>query len=75
MTSHVPAEKNPHRASARRHLTGGAVLEFAVIGGLLAGAFGIFKATQMDQILDIVLCLFGSVSGCGLVCYLYFRRD
>ncbi|SPE51762.1 hypothetical protein SBV1_1420042 [Verrucomicrobia bacterium] len=66
--SRKPSE--PHHAS-----TGGVLLELAVLVCLLGGAFGIYRATQMKQALDIVLCLFGSVGGCALVCYLYFCRD
>jgi len=62
--------------AAKRSAThGAAILEFAVFGGLLAGAAGIFKATQMDRPIDILLCLAGSFTGCALVCYFYFRRD
>jgi len=52
-----------------------ALLEFAVFASLMAGATGIVRATQMDRPLDIVVCLVGSVAGCSLVSYLYFRRD
>jgi len=70
-----PASDSLQRRQRALWLTGGVVLELAVIFGLLGGAFGIYKATQMTQALDIVLCLLGSVGGCGLVCYLYFCRD
>jgi hypothetical protein len=66
------AEPNTAKRAAR---DGAAILEFAVFGGLLAGAAGIVKATQMDRPADILLCLLGSLTGCGLVCYFYFRRE
>jgi hypothetical protein len=50
-------------------------MDFAVLGLLLAGAIGMIKATQMDNPLDVLLCLLGSVAGCGLTCFVYFRRD
>jgi hypothetical protein len=66
-------EQLPATRQAANH--GGASLEFAVFGGLLAGAAGIVKATQMQRPVDILLCLLGSLTGCGLVCYFYFRRE
>jgi len=66
--------RRTQNAPGKLALSGGAVLDIAAIGGLLAGAYGIFTAPQMNQALDIVLCLFGCVAGCGLVCYFYFRR-
>jgi hypothetical protein len=50
-------------------------LEFAIFASLLAGAAGIVRATQMDRPVDIIVCLVGSVTGCSLLSYLYFRRD
>jgi hypothetical protein len=58
----------------RGSTAGGVILEFAVLGGLLAGAVDIFKAMQMSRPGDILLCLFGSFTGCALICYLYFHR-
>lgn len=69
--NHLPTEPEVRQAAAR----GSAVMEFAVLGLLLAGAVGILKAIQMDNPLDVLLCLLGSTSGCGLVCWVYFRRD
>jgi len=64
------------KARGRRFSTSGSVLlELAVMGGLLGGAAGIFKAIQMERPTDILLCLFGSFTACGLICYVYFRRD
>lgn len=54
---------------------GGVVLELLVIILLLAGAFAILKAPAMEDPKDAMLCLFGSVSGCGLLCFLYFLRE
>jgi hypothetical protein len=61
--------------AARVSTRGGTILEFVVLGGLLAGALGIFEATQMAHPWDVALCLFGSLSGCGLICCPYFSRD
>jgi hypothetical protein len=63
-------------ANGRKDSTGGgAVLHFVVIAGLLAGAVGIFKATQVAHPWDILVCLLGSFAGCGLICCPYFSRD
>lgn len=68
---HFSPEPDVKRAST----SGSALMEFAVLGLLLAGAIGILKAIQMENPLDVLLCLLGSLSGCGLVCWVYFRRD
>jgi CHASE2 domain-containing sensor protein len=60
----------------RRASTSGAVLiELAFAGLLLAGALATVKATRMENPTDVVLCLLGALSGCGLLCYVYFLRD
>jgi uncharacterized integral membrane protein len=59
----------PNRAS------GSAIMDFAVLGILLGGAIGMVKATQMENPLDVLICLLGSVTGCALICFVYFRRD
>jgi hypothetical protein len=64
------------KAKIRRASMSGAVLiELAVTGLLLAGALAIAKATRMENPKDVLLCLLGSLSGCGLLCYVYFLRD
>jgi CHASE2 domain-containing sensor protein len=50
-------------------------MELALAGLFLAGALAILLATRMENSNDALLCLFGAVSGCGLLCYLYFLRD
>jgi len=58
-----------------RHASAETVVGFAVIGCLVAGAVGIDKATDMQNGLDVLLCLLGSVAAFGMVFYIYFRRD
>jgi hypothetical protein len=50
------------------------VLGFAVLGCLLAGIVGVYKATQMQGGFDVLLCLVGSVAGFGAVFYIYLGR-
>jgi hypothetical protein len=55
--------------------SGSAIMDFAVLGLLLAGVICMIKATQMENPMDVLLCLLGSGVGCGLTCFVYFRRD
>jgi len=50
-------------------------LGFAVIGCLVAGAVGIFKAMSMESAGGVLLCLLGSVAAFGMVFYVYLRKD
>lgn len=59
------------RSTAR----GTVIMELAVLGLLLAGAFALLKAPHMENARDAILCLLGSFGGCGLLCYVYFHRD
>jgi len=62
-------------AKVDRNASAETVVGFAVIGCLVAGAVGIDKATDMQNGLDVLLCLLGSVAAFGMVFYIYFRRD
>jgi hypothetical protein len=55
--------------------SGEMVVGFAVLGCLVAGAVGIFKAWSMQTGFDVLLCLLGSVAAFGMVFYIYFRRN
>jgi len=68
----TPTDETADNRLAAKRAT---LIEFVVFASLLAGAAGIVRATQMERPLDIVVCLVGSVAGCGLVSYLYFRRE
>jgi hypothetical protein len=48
--------------------------DWAVLGCLVAGAVGIYKACVMDTPLSVLLCLLGSVAAFGLVIYVHFRK-
>jgi hypothetical protein len=49
-------------------------LDWAVVGCLVAGAVGIYKACCMDSPSGVLLCLLGSVAAFGLVAYIHFRK-
>jgi hypothetical protein len=49
--------------------------DLAAFGSLSAGAVAIIKALEMERTLGSMLFLTVSLAACGLVCYLYFRRD
>jgi hypothetical protein len=57
-----------------RHESAETVVGFAVMGCLVAGAVGIDKALNMQNGLDVLLCLLGSVAAFGMVFYIYFRK-
>jgi hypothetical protein len=48
-------------------------LDWAVLGCLVAGAVGIYKARGMESPSGVLLCLLGSVAAFGLVIYVHFR--
>ncbi|HTV40406.1 MAG TPA: hypothetical protein VMF08_07520 [Candidatus Sulfotelmatobacter sp.] len=49
-------------------------LDWAVLGCLVAGSVGIFKAFGMDTPLGVLLCLLGSVAAFGLVIFAHLRK-
>jgi hypothetical protein len=71
MTTDVQAE---NRIKTERTSSGETALGFAVIGCLVAGAVGIFKALEMRTGFDVLLCLLGSVAAFGIVFYLYLSK-
>jgi hypothetical protein len=68
--------RNQNRAEAAvEHSSADAVMGFAVLGCLVAGIVGIFKASNMQSGIDVFLCLLGSVAAFGMVYYICFRRE
>jgi len=53
--------------------SGETVVGFAILGCLMAGGAGIFKALLMPTGLDVLLCLLGSTAAFGTLFYVYFR--
>jgi hypothetical protein len=49
-------------------------LGFAVIGCIIAGAVGAFKALSMQSGVDVLLCLLGSTVAFGAVFYMYVGK-
>jgi hypothetical protein len=49
-------------------------LDWAVLGCLIAGAVGIYKAFCIDSPSGVLLCLLGSVTAFGLVIYVHLRK-
>ena len=50
-------------------------LGFAVMGCLIAGTIGLYKATLVTSGVDVLLCVLGSVAAFGTVAFIYLRRD
>ena len=50
------------------------VMGFAVLGCLMAGGVGIWKASTMTSGLDVFLCLLGAVTAFGTVFYIFLGR-
>lgn len=61
--------KTPEHSSSAETVVG-----FAVLGLLVAGAVGIWKAMSMESGLDVLFCLLGSVAAFGAVYYIYFGK-
>jgi hypothetical protein len=53
--------------------SGDTTVGFAILGCLLAGGAGIFKALLMPTGLDVLWCLLGSTAAFGTLFYVYFR--
>ena len=51
------------------------VIGFAVLGCLVAGGVGIWKAFGMTSGIDVLLCLVGAAASFGTVLYVCFCRD
>ena len=49
-------------------------LDWAVLGCLIAGGVGIYKAFGMESPSGVLLCLLGSVAAFGLVIFAHFRK-
>jgi hypothetical protein len=49
-------------------------LDWAVLGCLIAGGVGIFKAYGMNSPSGVLLCLLGAVAAFGLVIFVHLRK-
>ena len=75
MTTQTPFQSGTQQASvSERSSSAATALGFAVIGSLVAGAVGIFKAMSMESAGGVLLCLLGSVAAFGMVFYVYLRK-
>ena len=54
--------------------SGEMVVGFAIMGCLMAGGVGIWKATNMASGLDVFWCLLGAVASFGVVFYIFLGR-
>jgi hypothetical protein len=63
---------NKSAAANPRYTT---VVGFAIIGCLVAGFVGIFKAMSMENGGGVFMCLLASVAAFGTVAYTYLRRE
>lgn len=76
-TEPLPPNPAPDRDSASYSSASGpsALLEFSVLGLLLAGGIAMIRAIQMEKVADMVVCLLGSLIGCLVAGYLLFHRE
>ena len=79
--THFMTKEQSHDAGARqanaveRNSSAATVLGVAVLGCLVAGTVGIFKALAMESGIGVLCCLLASVAAFGAVAYVYLRRD
>jgi hypothetical protein len=66
--THIQSKTPEHSSSAET------VVGFAVLGLLVAGAIGIWKALSMESGIDVFFCLLGSTAAFGAVYYIYFGK-
>lgn len=65
-----PASQESRAAKGQAEM----VVGFAILGCLMAGGVGIWKASEMASGLDVLLCLLGSVTAFGTVFYIFLDR-
>ena len=76
MTKEQTHDTDARRTDAiERSSSAATVVGFAVIGCLVAGVIGIFKAMSMESGGGVLCCLLASVAAFGAVAYIYLRRD
>ena len=74
MNTEAQAQNISSEAKATKGIISGeAVVGYAVLGCLVAGTVGIFKAVFMQGV-GSAACLLASVAAFGTVCYIYLRR-
>jgi len=66
----APLDREAKAAKANAEM----VMGFAVLGCLMAGGVGIWKASTMTSGLDVFLCLLGAVTAFGTVFYIFLGR-
>jgi hypothetical protein len=71
----TPSSVESRSIAAARASRAETVVGFAILGLLLAGAVGVWKAMSMARGIDVLLCLLGAVVAFGAVYYIYFRKD
>jgi hypothetical protein len=64
------ASEVPFVAPPKRSASPEAELGFAVIGCLIAGAIGLYKAASMTSGISVLLCVLGSIAAFGAVAYI-----
>ena len=70
--THLDAEQ---ARPSERNSSADIVVGFAILGCLVAGVVGIFKAMSMESGGGVALCLLASVAAFGTVAWLYLRKD
>lgn len=59
---------------SKRIVAGEGVVGYAVLGCIVAGTIGIYKAAWANGV-DAAACLVASVVAFGTICYIYFRKE
>jgi hypothetical protein len=67
-------EKIEEAKSSQDSVKDGTAVGFALLGCLVAGTIGIFKAVVSEGV-GSAACILASVVAFGTVCYFYFHKD
>jgi hypothetical protein len=75
MATQTQAEsKTDDAKESKRVVSGESITGYAVIGCLVAGTIGIFKAMGSEGV-GAGACLLASVAAFGTIYYIYYRKD
>jgi hypothetical protein len=74
MTTETQTQSENSESKPAKHVSGEKVVGYSVLGCLICGVIGIYKAMVSEGI-GSAFCLFAAIAAFGITCYIYFRRD